>query len=291
MKKFTKIGVILAVVIGVIGTGLFLSGMIIGPDWSVLKDKGMKYFTWSEKVNVLVEGKGFDSDELETIYAKLETDAKKEYEFTKEEVHSLEIQTEGRSAVYLQIKTEPDAKTIKVKSYNDTDQIECDKEEKELSIERKLENHQGEKDPIEIILPQDMQFESVTVEMNGGGQLVIDKLNAASLDLEVGAGVLQVSDELRAQECEIEVGAGEVSVAKLDAKVSDISCGTGTMDIKMAGKREDYSAEAEVGMGSVQVGDNVLSSGFGNEFSDKKDTGKELSIDCGMGTVQITFES
>ena len=67
-----------------------------------------------------------------------------------------------------------------------------------------------------------MQFESVTVEMSGGGQLVIDKLNAASLDLEVGAGGLQVSDELRAQECEIEVGAGEVSVAKLDAKVSDI---------------------------------------------------------------------
>ena len=89
-----------------------------------------------------------------------------------------------------------------------------------------------------------MQFESVTVEMSGGGQLVIDKLNAASLDLEVGAGVLQVSDELRAQECEIEVGAGEVSVAKLDAKVSDISCGTGTVDMKMAGKREDYSAEA-----------------------------------------------
>ena len=136
-----------------------------------------------------------------------------------------------------------------------------------------------------------MQFESVTVEMSGGGQLVIDKLNAASLDLEVGAGVLQVSDELRAQECEIEVGAGEVSVAKLDAKVSDISCGTGTVDMKMAGKREDYSAEAEVGMGTVQIGDNVLSSGFGNEFSDKNDTGKELSIDCGMGDVQITFES
>ena len=80
-----------------------------------------------------------------------------------------------------------------------------------------------------------MQFESVTVEMSGGGQLVIDKLNAASLDLEVGAGVLQVSDELRAQECEIEVGAGEVSVAKLDAKVSDISCGTGTVVLLLAG--------------------------------------------------------
>ena len=44
-------------------------------------------------------------------------------------------------------------------------------------------------------------------------------------------------------------------------------------------------------MGSVQVGDNVLSSGFRNEFLDKNNTGKELSIDCGMGDVQITFES
>ena len=131
--------------------------------------------------------------------------------------------------MYLQMqkefKTDVNANSIKVKSYNSADVVEYDREDRELSIEREGKNHQGEKDPIEIILPQDMQFESVTVEMNGGGQLVIDKLNAASLDLEVGAGVLQVSDELRAQECEIEVGAGEVSVAKLDAKVSDISCG------------------------------------------------------------------
>ncbi len=224
-------------------------------------------------------------------YIKNLEEAKQEYEFSKEEVSSLSIETEEKNAIYLEFKTDANANSIKVKSYNSADVVEYDREDRELSIERKGKNHQGEKDPIEIILPQDMQFESVTVEMNGGGQLVIDKLNAASLDLEVGAGVLQVSDELRAQECEIEVGAGEVSVAKLDAKVSDISCGTGTVDIKMAGKREDYSAEAEVGMGTVQVGDNVLSSGFGNEFSDKNDTGKELSIDCGMGTVQITFES
>ena len=49
----------------VIGAGLFLAGMIIGPDWSVLKDKGMQYFGWAEKVNVLADGKGFDSDGLE----------------------------------------------------------------------------------------------------------------------------------------------------------------------------------------------------------------------------------
>lgn len=291
MKMFTKTCLILSAVIGVIGAGLFLAGMIIGPDWSVLKDKGMQYFGWAEKVNVLTDAKGFDSDGLETIYAKLDTEAKQEYEFSKEEVSSLSIETEEKNAIYLEFKTDTNASSIKVKSYNSADVVEYDREDRELSIERKGKNHQGEKDPIEIILPQDMQFESVTVEMNGGGQLVIDKLNAASLDLEVGAGVLQVSDELRAQECEIDVGAGEVSVAKLDAKVSDISCGTGTVDMKMAGKREDYNAEAEVGMGSVQIGDNVLSSGFGNEFSDKNDTGKELSIDCGMGTVQITFES
>ena len=291
MTMFTKTCLILSAVIGVIGAGLFLAGMIIGPDWSVLKDKGMQYFGWAEKVNVLADGKGFDSDGLETIYAKLDTEAKQEYEFSKEEVSSLSIETEEKNAIYLEFKTDANASSIKVKSYNSADVVEYDREDRELSIEREGKNHQGEKDPIEIILPQDMQFESVTVEMNGGGQLVIDKLNAASLDLEVGAGVLQVSDELRAQECEIEVGAGEVSVAKLDAKVSDISCGTGTVDMKMAGKREDYSAEAEVGMGTVQIGDNVLSSGFGNEFLDKNDTGKELSIDCGMGDVQITFES
>lgn len=291
MKKFTKIGVILAVVIGVVGAGLFLAGMIIGPDWSMLKEKGRQYVTWAEKVNGASGTEAFDSDGLETIYAKLETEAKQEYEFSKEEVRSLSIETEEKNAVYLEFKTDVNANSIKVKSYNSADTVEYDREDRELSIEREGKNHQGEKDPIEILLPQDMQFDEVSIEMNGGGQLVIDKLNSDSLDLDIGAGVLQISDELKVQECEISVGAGEVSVAKLDAKTSDISCGTGTVNIKMSGKREDYSAEADVGMGSVQVGDKVLSSGFGNEFLDENDTEKELDISCGLGTVEITFES
>ena len=81
MKKFTKTCLILSAVIGVIGAGLFLAGMIIGPDWSVLKDKGIQYFGWAEKVNVLTDAKGFDTDGLETIYAKLDTEAKQEYEY------------------------------------------------------------------------------------------------------------------------------------------------------------------------------------------------------------------
>lgn len=56
----------------------------------------MQYFGWAEKVNVLADGKGFDSDGLETIYAKLDTEAKQEYEFSKEEVSSLSIETEEK---------------------------------------------------------------------------------------------------------------------------------------------------------------------------------------------------
>ena len=153
IEKITKTCLDLSAVIGVIGAGLFLAGMIIGPDWSVLKDKGMQYFGWAEKVNVLADGKGFDSDGLETIYAKLDTEAKQEYEFSKEEVSSLSIETEEKNAIYLEFKTDANASSIKVKSYNSADVVEYDREDRELSIEREGKNHQGEKDPIEIILP------------------------------------------------------------------------------------------------------------------------------------------
>ena len=159
MKKFTKTCLILSAVIGVIGAGLFLAGMIIGPDWSVLKDKGIQYFGWAEKVNVLTDAKGFDTDGLETIYAKLDTEAKQEYEFSKEEVSSLSIETEEKNAIYLEFKTDVNANSIKVKSYNSADVVEYDREDRELSIEREGKNHQGEKDPItcraRVVLPED----------------------------------------------------------------------------------------------------------------------------------------
>lgn len=289
MKKVTKGCVILAAVIGVIGAGLCLAGMIIGPDWKLLTEKLEEYSIWAND-DYVEQTNAFAGEELETIYAKLDTDATKEYEFTKEEVKSLSIQIGDESAAYLQLKTDADAKTIKVKSYNKEDDIEYDKEDKELSIERDLKAHQGENDPIEVILPQNMKFDEVSVDMEGGGQFVADNLSANSMEFEISAGTMQIEEGLEAQSCEIEVGAGEVSINRLEANASEMNCGTGNLSVNMAGKREDYTVEAKVGLGSVQVGEELVESGIGRTILNDNPTGKELHIECGLGDVEVEFE-
>ena len=99
MKKFAKGCMILAAVIGVVGAGLCLAGMVIGPDWKVLKEKLEEYSIWAND-DYVEQTSAFNGEKLETIYAKLDTNATKEYEFTKEEVNSLSIQIGEKSAAY-----------------------------------------------------------------------------------------------------------------------------------------------------------------------------------------------
>ena len=135
-----------------------------------------------------------------------------------------------------------------------------------------------------------MKFDEVSVDMEGGGQFVADKLSANSMEFEISAGTMQIEEGLEAQSCEIEVGAGEVSINRLEASASEMNCGTGNLSVNMAGKREDYIVEAKVGLGSVQVGEELVEAGIGRTILNDNQTGRELHIECGLGDVEVEFE-
>ena len=142
---------------------------------------------------------------------------------------------------------------------------------------------------------------------NSAGELIIyvpDNLEGISTSL--GAGVLHMRD-IRTGELDISIGtgtaeiqgfeAGEVSASAgtgsilLQGSVNsdlDLECGIGTIEFQDSGKMTDYNYSVSCGMGSIQIGDDEFTKPAGNQNINNH-AGKEMDIECGMGTVNIAF--
>lgn len=104
---------------------------------------------------------------------------------------------------------------------------------------------------------------------------------------EIGAGDLDV-DAISAKKIRLEVGAGDADF--LDAATDDleIECGAGDVKAAILGKESDYSVDVDLGAGSVTVGSRSFS-GVGVDEKIEGNTDKEISVECGMGDVRISF--
>ena len=81
----------------------------------------------------------------------------------------------------------------------------------------------------------------------------------------------------------------------------DIECGVGEVALTLSGSETDYAYNIDCGIGEVTVGGRSFS-GIGvsrseDDFDDNDDHhgeehhgGKELSVECGIGSVSINFK-
>ena len=123
---------------------------------------------------------------------------------------------------------------------------------------------------LEIIIPSEMQFKEV--------------------DMEIGASQAVIED-LVADEVSISVGAGQATIEKMTVNNLDVEAGIGQVSIILNGAQEEYNYNVECGIGSVKVGDATYG-GFAAEDSVKREGAtKEINVECGVGEVSILFEN
>ncbi len=126
---------------------------------------------------------------------------------------------------------------------------------------------------------------------NNCGTVVLyipEKQKFEEVDCSVGAGALEV-EKLSAGEADFEVGAGSVVLHEFDAdREIAITCGMGSVEMTMSGKKEDYNYELEVGMGTVAIGGSEFG-GMAIEKTIENSAPKNMDIECGMGSVEIYF--
>lgn len=122
----------------------------------------------------------------------------------------------------------------------------------------------------------------------GTGNVEIAALEAEYADLEVGAGNLKVND-MEVSELDLEIGAGN---ANLEGKITEdatIDCGVGNLDLLLIGNENDYDYSLECAVGKINIGNNRFS-GLASERYVDHNSGRKITIDCAIGTVNVYFK-
>lgn len=183
------------------------------------------------------------------------------------------------------------AKRFRTEVDGDTWEIECDT--------RNVNRMSGDKAPtITITLPQNFVADELELALSMGNLTVRD-LSARTSSLEVGMGDL-VATGFSSGDCDLDVGMGNLELAGTITGQGYINCGMGNVELKLAGSSQDYGYDVTVQMGSVEIdGEDISISpdpnksidigGLGAERSWNLEAPNRFTIDCGMGSVALTF--
>lgn len=251
MKKFTKTALVIAAIMGSIGLICLIACFAMG-------------FTWKQFGNMVTSGKfnfGFDIN-LDEINIEEGKDGIAKVE---EVCKDLDVElAAGTLEIYYD-----DVEEIEVQQ-EDVANFQCYMEDRTLHVKGGKNFGIGNSDgKITIVIPKDMKFEEV--------------------DMEVGAGEATVSG-LTANTLDIEVGAGQADFTSLDVQNLNAETGAGELNVELIGSESDYNYDVECGIGEIEIGGNSYG-GFGSE-QNITNPGAErfLDLECGVGEVQVAFQ-
>ena len=155
-----------------------------------------------------------------------------------------------------------------------------------------------------IYIPEDMLTIDETNIETGAGKINIEKLNTQTLYLELGAGDVHIENVIATGETKIDGGVGKTRLnsckinnlkanlgmgefvfsGKLTGK-SEIDSGVGAINIKLLDNSDNYTINADKGIGSITLDGKKLETDrvYGNGQN-------HLDIDGGIGEIKIDFE-
>lgn len=160
---------------------------------------------------------------------------------------------------------------------------------------------------ITITIPADFTADSFKLDV-GAGDVMIKEIIASKADFTASAGRLVIEHASISDEANYDVGAGSIEIKELQANNvsidcgvgrifiegtitgnNDITCGVGSVKLKLEGKEEDYSYEIESGVGSIKIG-NRHYSGISNEKITNNGTAGVIKLDCDVGNITVDFQ-
>ncbi len=246
MRKSTKIWLIIAAVLAVVGIAFCIAGAACGVSLSELRDIPF----YRERIR---EHEGTDRDDFE-FSQDFDGIEKLDLEIDVTEMTITESR-DGSFHVYgshlgKSFECRQDGKTLKLKS------------------EREFFLSAGREETITIEVPKGTVFQKVEMEV-GVGSLEAEWLDCEKLKLECGVGSVLVNGQIR--------DGGE------------IECGVGEVVLALDNKEEDFDYKVSCGIGSVLVGENSYS-GIPGEKKIDNGAGRKMEIECGIGSVAVTFE-
>lgn len=315
MKKFTKVCLIIAAVLG--GVGLLLCGIasVMGGYGAIrqMADAGeLSHGKWH------IERDGIHYGTDEDIYSA-DHSVSGEADDTDGEAYTYEIGEAGNldidisAAEILFTESEKDNAVVVTlydcKENYYTGEVKGDT----LHVEYELENaayHGNNHAKIVIAIPAGMEFDDIDIDMGaanasfefsdvscntlrmdvGAANVTAEEFHVKELlDVSVGAGNLEIEDGSY-KNINLSCGMGSLNMQGAVSGNVMASCGMGDMDIRLEGNPEAYNYNLSCGMGDMTV-NGVKYSGIAGDHQIKNDGAAGIvDIDCGMGNVDFTIE-
>lgn len=138
----------------------------------------------------------------------------------------------------------------------------------------------------ELIIYVPDNLEGISTSL-GAGALHMRDIRTGELDISIGTGTAEIQG-FEAGEVSASAGTGSILLQGSVNSDLDLECGIGTIEFQDSGKMTDYNYSVSCGMGSIQIGDDEFTKPAGNQNINNH-AGKEMDIECGMGTVNIAF--
>lgn len=139
-----------------------------------------------------------------------------------------------------------------------------------------------------LTVPYNVFFENITLEIGMGEFESKMPLKCKRSTINVGLGSCSLEDFSVTDYFETECDMGSLTIQGTIDGTSKIQCGMGTVKLITQGNPDDYNYKTKVGMGSIQIGDKTFE-GLSNKERFSSTAKNYLDIDCGMGSIIISF--
>ena len=286
MRRFSKVVLRTAMVLGVVGLGLSIGGVAMGATFTgfELSKYGLETTlrkavksAWVEDSNAWDE----DWDEISQL-DPVETEQDKEI-FETVPVSDLELSLSAG-----ELKFQPyDGDRIRVEvSGGKKDKVRIGLDEDCLIIET-VGRVQDRK--VTVLCPKEQKFDETSIQVAAGTVTLEDEFVSSELEVSVAAGEFVNTGKITAGEVNIEVGTGNVKLSGLDMKELEADCGVGNVELNVAGRETDYNYEISCAAGAVEVaGSSYSGIGHDREITNPDAKGT-MELNCGVGNITVRF--
>lgn len=280
MKKFTKIMLMTAAALAVLGIAFFAIAAAMGAGWSELRE-------WARSGKLDAYGWHFGDG----IYYNGSENGGNESASASVLAEGITVISVDLDAADVTIRLSDSAKDIEVEMENGYERyFEVESVMTTLSVTYDTDGVLYKNSPrIVVTVPEGIGLDFMEVDTSMGDVTISGDWAVENLDVTADMGDLSVEDGSYGA-VTLDASMGDVSFDGEVRETLDISCGMGDVTVALPGAEDDYNYSLSCGIGEIAVnggtaagfldGENGLSLTHENAAAD-------IAVDCGMGDVTV----
>ena len=184
------------------------------------------------------------------------------------------------------VETHKISKSLKFKCYEKDGVLNIETDKKVWNW-LYAKNH-AEDAKIYIYIPEKYELEEADLNLNAGS-IYIEDIHAKQLDIDVDAGEVH-ADYFLTNTLSMDCETGLIEAVGKTLEDADIESGVGEIDFTAIGTETDYNYDLDSDIGSITCGSKEFTE-LGSEYNIDNQADKTMSIDCGVGDINVQFQA